>query len=151
MKTKYITEGMIPRLYGAQPHTSTLYNYVMKQYQRDLMFSLHVPPFLLGPGAKPRNQPSKFEGEWINPFAKPERSQDMACEVCGAKEEQTVEKSTLPPQLRYVSVGLSVGNETKVKQSFYVCDDCYPKIKKQIAEVAHVILALDEGECGHTD
>ncbi len=72
----------------------------------------------------------------------------MTCEVCGTKSETRTATEAMPPQLRSVTVSLRVNGDIRVKRGFVACDNCYPKIKKQIAEVGHIILALDE-ECDH--
>ncbi len=144
-------KGMIPKLYGRRTATE-----VQAAGPRWKLLALFKPPeldrdpycdqyrrLLYEAMAIPRNL---FMDEFT---LKPERSQDMACEVCGTKNETRTATEAILPQLRHVTVTLSTGGAIRVNQAFYVCDNCYPKIKKQIAEVAHVILALDE--CEHVD
>jgi hypothetical protein len=82
---------------------------------------------------------------------KPERSQEMACDVCNVEktQEQETATKTKPPDMKWVCVKLDLTAGNKISKEFHACPKCYLKIKKEIEKIGHSILALSE--CEHTD
>lgn len=144
----------LPSLYGRMTATeAAAFNYKGLSYQDIFnatgMFermSNATPTPMLGRHPIRGLTPSYTTYDDVEP--KPERSLNMACEMCNESHQETATQEEVGV-VKYVNISLSTGGDNVVKESFSVCEACYLKVKAKITQLRRDVLTLSE--CEHTE